>query len=77
MARTTNIIGRVYARDNLRAELHGDVIPPEFANVNDEDQELFDEISNAAPIVSPNRQDNRLFHNADRNSMLLTAAILN
>jgi hypothetical protein len=35
--------------DNLRAQLHGDVISPEFANVNHEDQELFNEISNAAP----------------------------
>jgi hypothetical protein len=33
----------------LRAQLHGDVISPEFANVNHEDQELFNEISNAAP----------------------------
>jgi hypothetical protein len=41
--------------DNLRAQLHGDVISPEFANVNHEDQELFDEISNAAPNFSPNR----------------------
>ena len=41
--------------DNLRAQLHGDVISPEFANVNHEDQELFNEISNAAPNFSPNR----------------------
>jgi superfamily II DNA or RNA helicase len=41
--------------DNLRAQLHGDVIPPEFANVNAEDQKLFEEISNAAPSFSPNR----------------------
>jgi hypothetical protein len=40
--------------DNLRAQLHGDVILPEFANVDHEDQELFDEISNAAPNFSPN-----------------------
>jgi len=41
--------------DNLRAQLHGDVISPEFASVNHEDQALFDEISNAAPNFSPNR----------------------
>ena len=41
--------------DNLRAQLHGDVISPEFANPNNDDQELFDEISNAAPNFSPNR----------------------
>ena len=35
--------------DNLRAQLHGYVISPEFASVNHEDQPSFDEISNAAP----------------------------
>ena len=40
--------------DNLRSQLHGDIISPEFANVDHEDQELFDEISNAAPNFSPN-----------------------
>jgi superfamily II DNA or RNA helicase len=41
--------------DNLRAQLHGDVIPPEFAKTNHDDQELFDEISDAAPDFSPSR----------------------
>jgi superfamily II DNA or RNA helicase len=41
-------------RDNLRAQLHGDVISPEFANDNHEDQALFDEISKSAPNFSPN-----------------------
>lgn len=41
--------------DNLRAQLHGDVISPEFANSNHDDQALFDEISDAAPNFSPNR----------------------
>jgi hypothetical protein len=41
--------------DNLRAQLHGDVISPEFANCNHDDQGLFDEVSNAAPNFSPNR----------------------
>jgi hypothetical protein len=41
--------------DNLRAQHHGDVISPEFANTNHDDQELFDEISDAAPNFSPNR----------------------
>jgi hypothetical protein len=40
--------------DNLRSQLHGDVISPEFANVNHEHQELFEEISDAAPDFSPN-----------------------
>jgi Helicase conserved C-terminal domain len=43
--------------DNLRAQLHGDIISPEFANVSHEDQELFDEISSAAPNFSPNRRN--------------------
>jgi superfamily II DNA or RNA helicase len=43
--------------DNLRAQLHGDVISPKFAKVNREDQELFDEISNAAPNFSPNESN--------------------
>jgi len=41
--------------DNLRAQLHGDIISPAFANANHDDQEFFDEISNAAPNFSPNR----------------------
>jgi hypothetical protein len=41
--------------DNLRAQLHGDVISPEFANVSHEDQQYYDEISSAAPNFSPNR----------------------
>jgi hypothetical protein len=40
--------------DNLRAQLHGDVISAEFANLDREDQILFDEISNSAPNFSPN-----------------------
>lgn len=40
--------------DNLRSQLHGDVISPEFANANHEDKEVFDEVSNAAPDFSPN-----------------------
>ena len=43
--------------DNLRSQLHGDIISPEFANVNPEHQELFDEISNASPDFSPNRSN--------------------
>jgi superfamily II DNA or RNA helicase len=41
--------------DNLRAQLHGDVISPEFASPTQDDQELFDEIFDAAPNFSPNR----------------------
>jgi superfamily II DNA or RNA helicase len=41
--------------DNLRAQLHGDVISPEFANPTHDDHELFDEIFDAAPNFSPNR----------------------
>ncbi len=41
--------------DNLRAQLHGDVISPQFENFSHEDQELFDEISISAPNFSPNR----------------------
>jgi superfamily II DNA or RNA helicase len=47
--------------DNLRAQLHGAVISAEFAGVNNEDQALFDEISNAAPNFSPNRSDKQGF----------------
>ncbi len=39
--------------DNLRAQLHGDVISPESAALNTEDKALFDEISGAAPNFSP------------------------
>ncbi len=39
--------------DNLRAQLHGDVISPECAALNNEDKALFDEISGAAPNFSP------------------------
>jgi len=41
--------------DNLRAQLHGDVISPEFANANAEDSKYFDEICAAAPDFSPNK----------------------
>jgi hypothetical protein len=41
--------------DNLRAQLHGDVISPQFAALTDEDWTLFDEISSAAPDFSPTR----------------------
>jgi superfamily II DNA or RNA helicase len=41
--------------DNLRAQLHGDVISPEFASDNYEDEASFDEISKSAPNFSPIR----------------------
>ena len=41
--------------DNLRSQLHGDIISPEFADANHEDHELFEEISKAAPDFSPSR----------------------
>jgi hypothetical protein len=41
--------------DNLRSQLHGDIISPEFADVNHEDHKLFEEISRAAPDFSPSR----------------------
>jgi hypothetical protein len=43
--------------DNLRAQLHGDVISPEFATFSDEDKASFEEISNAAPDFSPTRSN--------------------
>jgi superfamily II DNA or RNA helicase len=43
--------------DNLRAQLHGDVISPEFATFSDEDRALFEEISSAAPGFSPTRSN--------------------
>jgi len=42
--------------DNLRAQLHGDVIAPEDAGFNQEDQALFDDICSAAPNFSPNQR---------------------
>ncbi|MGA2258248.1 MAG: hypothetical protein ABSG53_26580, partial [Thermoguttaceae bacterium] len=42
--------------DNLRAQLHGVVIPPEFANTDPEGKACFDEITNAAPNFSPTRR---------------------
>jgi len=41
--------------DNLRAQLHGDVVSVDFATLSDEDKVLFDEISSAAPNFSPTR----------------------
>jgi len=41
--------------DNLRAQLHGDVIAPEFATLSNEEKAVFDEISDAAPDFSPTR----------------------
>ena len=41
--------------DNLRAQLHGDVISPEFASFSHEDRKYFDELSSAAPNFSPNK----------------------
>jgi hypothetical protein len=39
--------------DDLRAQLHGVVIPPSVAIDDQESKELIDEISNAAPHFSP------------------------
>lgn len=41
--------------DDLRAQLHGVVIPPSVAIVDQESKELIEEISNAAPHFSPTR----------------------
>lgn len=43
--------------DNLRSQLHGEVISADFATVSHEDHELFDEISDAAPDFSPNHRN--------------------
>jgi hypothetical protein len=43
--------------DDLRAQLHGIVIPPSAAIGAQEDQALIYEISNAAPNFSPNREN--------------------
>lgn len=43
--------------DNLRAQLHGDVVSVEFATLSDEDKALFCEISAAAPDFSPSRSN--------------------
>lgn len=42
--------------DNLRAQLHGDVISPEVAMIDAEDKALFEDIAAAAPDFSPARQ---------------------